>query len=322
MRSDPVQDYPVKGEALSVRKGIATQDSLRKRGRLSLHLMIFPAIVLLLVFSYGPMLGLVMAFQKFVPAKGFFNSEWVGWANFEYIFKLPGFWNAVRNTLFISIVEIVIGQVLAIVVALFINEAKRNWYTKSVQTIIYLPHFLSWVIVGGIFLDLLGMDGLVNRLLQAIGINPVYFMGNSKIFPWVLIITHLWKEVGFATIVYLAALVGVDQGLYEAAEIDGASRLKRIWYITLPSILPTILLVAVLNMGSIMSVSADQVMVMYNPLVYSTGDIIDSFVFRMGVKQSQYSVAAAAGIFKSVVSLIFISTANYAANRFANHRIF
>lgn len=307
---------------LSVRKEIAKQNSLRKRGRFSLHLMILPAIVLLLIFSYGPMLGLVMAFQKFVPVKGFLKSDWVGWANFTYIFKLPGFWNAVRNTLFISLVEIVVGQVLAIVIALFISEANRNWYTKSVQTVIYLPHFLSWVIVGGIFLDLLGMDGLVNRLLQTMGIDPVYFMGNSKVFPWVLIVTHLWKEVGFATIVYIAALAGVDQGLYEAAEIDGASRLKRIWHITLPCILPTILLVAVLNMGSIMSVSSDQVLVMYNPLVYSTGDIIDSFVFRMGVKQSQYSVAAAAGIFKSVVSLIFISGANYAAKRFANHRIF
>lgn len=307
---------------LSVKKGIATQDALRKRGRLSLHLMILPAVILLLIFSYGPMLGLVMAFQKFVPAKGFFESSWVGLDNFRYIFNLPGFWNAVRNTLFISIIEIVVGQVLAIAIALLINEARKNRYTKTVQTAIYLPHFLSWVIVGGIFLDLLGMDGLLNRLLTSMGAEPVYFMGNPKVFPWVLIVTHLWKEVGFATIVYLAAMTGVDQRLYEAAEIDGASRMKRIWYITLPSILPTILLVAVLNMGSIMSVSADQVMVMYNPLVYSTGDIIDSFVFRMGVRQNQYSVAAAAGIFKSVVSLIFVSAANFAAKKFANHRIF
>ncbi len=296
--------------------------SIHQQGRLSLHLMLLPAVILLLIFSYGPMFGLVIAFQNFIPAKGFVGSEMVGLKNFRYIFGLPTFWKVVRNTLFISINEIVLGQILAIAIAILINEARCVPFVKTVQTTIYLPHFLSWIIIGGIFMDLLGMDGVVNRLLQSLGIPQVYFMGDPKVFPWVLIITHLWKEVGFATVVYLAALSGVDQQLYEAAEIDGANRMQRIFHVTLPGIATTIVLVAVLNMGSILSISSEQVLTMYSPLVYSTGDIIDTYVYRLGIKQTQYSVAAATGIFKSVVSLLLISITYYTAYKVADYRVF
>ena len=306
--------------ALQVKK--EGRGKLRSRGQGALHLMLLPSVLLLLIFSYAPMLGLVMAFQNFVPAKGFFGSDWVAWANFEYVFNLPGLWSAIGNTLVISLSKIILGQVLAILLALMLNEMRKNAFTKSIQTVIYLPHFLSWVIVGGIFLDVLSYDGVVNQILQALGKDPIYFMGNASIFPAVVVGTHLWKEVGFATIIYLAALTNVDPGLYESAAMDGASRFRRIWHISLPAILPIIILVSVLNIGTVLDGGFEQILIMYNPMVYSTGDIIDTYIYRIGIEQTQYSIAAAVGIAKSAVCLLLVSSSYYAAHRFAGYRIF
>lgn len=304
-------------------KGISGRAKRRRLGdALSLRLMLLPAIIIVILYCYAPMGGLVMAFQKFTPAKSFLGSPWVGLDNFRMLFKLPTFWRAFRNTLLISVAEIALGQILAIALAVLLNEARRNFFAKAVQTIIYLPHFLSWVIVGGIFLDIFGLDGLINNWLTGLGGTKIYFMGTPVIFPWMLIFAHLWKEVGFATIVYLASMASIDSGLYEAASIDGAGRMAQIRNITLPGIKTTIILVAILNLGSILSVNADQVLVMYNSLVYSTGDIIDTLVYRLGLQQTQYSIAAAAGIFKSVVSLILVATTYYAAYRAADYKIF
>lgn len=287
----------------------------------ALHLMIWPAFALLLIYSYGPMLGLAMAFQDFTPAQGWFRSEWVGWDNFRYVFSLPNFRQVIMNTLFIASMEIVLGQVFALLIALLLNEV-RSGFRRTVQTIIYIPHFLSWIIMGGILVEVLSLSGIVNLLLQGIGLQPISFLGDARIFPWTLITSHLWKEVGFATIIFLAALTSINPNLYEAAEMDGAGRLRKAWHVTLPGMAPIIVLVAVLSVGTLLNAGFEQVFVLYNPVVYDTGDIIDTFVYRLGLVQARYSLATAVGIFKSVVSLLLVSISYYLAYRLANYRIF
>lgn len=198
-----------------------------RKGNLSLHLMLWPALILLIIFSYGPMAGLVMAFQDFIPVKGWFGSAWVGLANFREMFQLPNLGRIVRNTFFISFMDIIIGQGLAIVVTLLLHQMRHKRLRGAIQTIVYLPHFISWVILGGILIELLSLDtGVINQTLSSIGLNQISFLGDAKIFPWTLIFSQTWKEFGFATIVYFAGLSSVDPALYEAAEMDGAGNLK------------------------------------------------------------------------------------------------
>lgn len=288
-----------------------------------LHLMLLPALVLIIIYAYGPMLGLVMAFQEFNPVQGWLHSEWVGFDNFKYIFLLPNFTKVIWNTLFISFMEILIGQVLAIVITLMLNEIYCKFFKSSVQTIIYLPHFLSWVIMGGILLEILSLDnGLVNKILGGIGIAPVSFLGDPKIFPWTLILSHIWKEVGFATIVLIASLSNINPTLYEAAKMDGAGKFKLIWHVTLPGMFPIIVLVSVLSIGNLLNAGFEQVFSLYNPVVYDTGDIIDTFVYRLGLVQFRYSLAASVGLFKSFVSFTLVSLSYYLAYKTANYRIF
>lgn len=302
---------------------MAKRRPIRKASRssASLHLMLLPAVALVLLYSYGPMLGLVMAFQDFNPARGWLGSEWVGWANFRYVFAQESFARVLRNTLFISSMEIVLGQLLAIGLTLLLNEA-RIAFRRTIQTIIYIPHFLSWIIMGGILVELLSLTGGVNLILQRLGIPPVSFLGDSAVFPWTIIGSHIWKEVGLATIVLVAAVSAINPNLYEAAEMDGAGRLRKMWNVTLPGMAPIIVLVAVLSVGNLLNAGFEQVYALYNPVVYDTGDIIDTFVYRLGLVQGQYAIAAAIGIFKSVISLALVSASYYLAYRLADYRIF
>lgn len=297
-----------------------------KRGKstssLSLHFMIWPALLIVIVFAYGPLFGLVMAFQEFSPIQGWFRSEWIGLANFKEMFVLPNFLQVIRNTFFISFMEIVLGQVMAIVVTLMLDQARNKAVRRTIQTVIYLPHFLSWAILGGILIEILSLDGVFNQVITAIGMEPISFLGNPEVFPWTLIISHVWKEFGFATIVYFAALTNIDPTLYEAAEMDGAGKLKQAWHITLPGIAPIIVLVMVLSIGTLLNSGFEQVFTLYNPVVYSTGDILDTFIYRLGLVQSRYSLAAAVGIFKSLVSTIFVSASYFIAYKVADYRIF
>jgi len=288
-----------------------------------LHLMLLPAVILVVVYSYGPMLGIVMAFQKFVPAKGFFQSKWVGWDNFTYVLSLPNFTQVIWNTLYIAVMKIVAGQFVPLLVALLLNEVRKTFIKRSVQTLIYLPHFLSWVILGGIMIDILSPQfGIVNKLLSSLGIEPIFFLGSNSWFPYVLVLSDIWKEFGFSTIIYLAALASINPSLYEAAVVDGASRWRQTWHITLPGLAPIIILLATLSMGSILNAGFEQVYNLYNTLVMDSGDIIDTFVYRIGLLEAQYSVATAVGLAKSFVSFILITLSYYMAYRFANYRIF
>ena len=295
----------------------------RRLRELPLHLMLIPGLALLIIFHYVPMFGIVMAFENFKPAKGFFGSKWVGWDNFVYMAKLPNMGSVLYNTVFIAVLKIIMGMIVPIFVALMLNEIGNKPFKRTVQTIVYFPHFLSWVILGGVLMDVLSPStGIVNDLIRFFGGKPIYFLGDKGWFPYTMVITAVWKNFGYDTIVYLAALTNVDRNLYEAASIDGATRMRQTWHVTLPGILPIVTLMGVLNLGNILNAGFDQIFNLYSPSVYSTGDIIDTFVYRLGLEQAQFSVSTAVGLFKSVISIIMVSVANYLAGRFANYRVF
>ncbi len=295
----------------------------RRQSTLPLHLMLLPAVILTLIYKYGPMFGVVIAFQDFNPVRGVWHSPWVGWENFQFAFQLPGTRQVIINTLVLAVGKIVLGLIVPLVVALMLNEVVRVGFKRTVQTAIYLPYFLSWVILGGIMLELLSpSQGLINHLLGQLGFDPIYFLGSNTWFRPTLIISNVWKDFGFNTVIFLAALTGIDPSLYEAAAVDGANRVRQVVNITLPGIRPIIVLLATLSLGSVLDAGFEQVLVLYSPQVYRSGDIVDTLVYRMGLEQAQYSIATAIGLCKSMVSLVLISTAYWMAYRFAQYRIF
>ena len=298
--------------------------NLNIKKQLPLHLMILPGLILLLIFSYLPMAGIIIAFQKFIPAKGLFGSQkWIGLDNFKYVLDIPNFYGIIWNTISIAVMKIILGLIIPIIFAILINEVTNNTLKRSVQTLIYLPHFLSWVVLGGILIDVLSPSGgIVNGLLKSLGIEPIFFLGDNKWFPATMVLTETWKEFGYGTIIYLAAITGIDPSLYEAARMDGASRWKQILNITLPGMKMVIVLLLVLSLGNVLNAGFDQIFNLYSPPVYQSGDIIDTFVYRIGLLDAQYGVATAVGLFKSVVSFTLISVSYFFAYKFADYRIF
>lgn len=288
-----------------------------------LYVMLTPAVVLALVYAYAPMVGIVMAFQRVLPGRGIFGSPWVGLDNFTFILRMPNILQVLWNTIRIAGLKAVAGVVVPVTVALMLNNVTSQAFKRTVQTIVYLPHFLSWVILAGIFIDILSPSGgVVNRLLGLVGIPPVFFLGNDKVFPWTMVATDVWKSFGFGAIVYLAALTDIDPTLYEAAVMDGASRRQQTRHVTLPGISGTIIMLSTLSLGNILNAGFDQIFNLYSPLVYRTGDIIDTLVYRIGIVNFQYGVATAVGLFKSVVSLLLIGLAYKLAAKWADYRIF
>jgi len=295
----------------------------RWRREFPLHLMIWPGLLLVIVYSYVPMSGIAIAFQKFMPGRGLFGSDWIGTANFRYVWNMPDFIQVIRNTFVISVLKIVAGQVVPILIALLLNEVRKEWFKRSVQTFVYLPHFLSWVILGGIITDILSpSEGIVNALIQWVGLEPIYFLGDNRWFPFTVVITDVWKEFGFNTIVYLAALTSINPALYEASVIDGANRWRQTLSITLPGMLPIIVLLGTLSLGNVLNAGFDQIFNLYSPSVYESGDVIDTLVYRTGIAEGQYAVATAVGLFKSLISFVLISVSYLLAYRLANYRIF
>lgn len=285
------------------------------------HVMLIPAIILVIIFNYIPLYGLIIAFEKYNPAMGF-GSPWVGWSNFEYLFRQPNFVRTIWNTLYIAVMKIVGGIIVPVIFSLLLNEVRSTAVKRTYQTVIYMPNFLSWVILAGVMIDLLSADGIVNTMLGLVGVGPVSFLGDNNIFPWTMIISDIWKTFGFGTVVYLAALTGIDPGLYEAAIVDGAKRWKQTIYITLPMLVPTIILMTVLSLGNVLNAGFDQIYNLYSPMVYKSGDIIDTYVYRLGIEQAQYSVGTAVGMFKSVISGILIASSYILADKLAGYRVF
>ncbi len=284
--------------------------------------MMIPALVLVIIYRYGSMLGIVMAFQKFSPAKGFFRSPWVGMANYKNLFTMPNIGQIIYNTVFISFFKMALGIVVPVVFALLLNEISSKGLRRTFQTLVYLPHFLSWVILAGIFADLLSKNGLINITLSGLGLAPIGFLSDQKIFPWTMIISDVWKGFGFGSIIYLAALTGIDQNLYEAAAIDGANRWKQTLHVTIPGITSTVVLMTVLSLGNILNGGFDQIYNLYRPVVYETGDILDTFVYRLGIDNAQFSLSTAAGLFKSAISCALIVISYRLADKFAGYQIF
>jgi len=290
--------------------------------QLHYNLMVLPGLVLVLLFSVWPMFGIILAFKHYIPTKGFFGSPWVGLENYDVLFKSPIGAQLFVNTVSIALMKMAFGFVVPIVFALLLNEVRIRWYKRSVQTIVYLPHFLSWVLIAGIIRDMFAMNGIFNRLVTSLGMEPILFLGSNFWFRTILITSDVWKEFGFGAIIYLAALTAINPSLYEAAEMDGATRLQKLRYITLPGITTTIVLVATLSLQGVLNANFDQIFNLYNPLVYDSSDVIDTYVFRAGLREGQFEVATAIGLMKSVISLVLIVTTYKLASKYANYRIF
>lgn len=296
----------------------------RFKRELPFHLMLLPGVIITFIFSYIPMAGMVIAFQKFIPAKGLFGDQkWIGLGNFEYLLSMPGALKALRNTVQIASCKIILTLIVPIVVAILLNEVRSTKFKKFVQTAIYLPYFISWVVFAGIMIDVLSPStGIVNQFLGKFGIEPIFFLGSNKYFQGTIIWTDVWKGFGFGTVVYLAAITGIDPGLYEAATMDGANRFRKMWHITLPGMRMIIVLMTVLSLGNILNAGFDQVHNLLSPQVYETGDIIDTFIYRIGMIDAQFGPATAMGVFKSLVSCTFISISYYISYKFFDYRIF
>ncbi|QQU20139.1 sugar ABC transporter permease [Enterococcus casseliflavus] len=277
--------------------------------------MILPGIIFILIFSYGPMFGLLMAFQDYVPAKGVLGSEFVGFEHFRYLFSLPDIFLVTKNTIFIAFWKIIFNTIVPILFAILLNEVRVKWMKRSIQTIVYLPHFLSWVILASVVVNLFSLDGTVNQILQNFGVEPLNFLGSNQLFPRLLIGTDVWKSFGYSSIVYLAAITSIDPGLYEAATMDGASWSKKVWHVTLPGMLPFILLMTILSLPNILNAGFDQIYNLYSPVVYQSGDIIDTYVYRIGLIGRDYSLGTAVGLVKSVIGLFLIWSSNKIAEK-------
>ncbi|HIY56683.1 MAG TPA: ABC transporter permease subunit [Candidatus Tetragenococcus pullicola] len=287
-----------------------------------LYVLLLPALVCVIIFNYAPMGGLVMAFQNYKPWLGILGSEFIGLENFRRIFEFPESYQAIINTIIIAVWKIVLGLVVPVITALLLNEVRQAGIKKGIQTLVYLPHFLSWVTVAGMLKDILGLDGIVNVFLEKIGIEPIFFLGEASMFRQIAVVSDLWKGFGFGMIVYLAAISNIDPNLYEAAEMDGANRFQQTLHVTLPGMLPMIIVMATLSLGNVLNAGFDQIFNLYSPLTYSTGDIIDTYVYRQSLLNGQYSFGTAVGLFKSGIGLVLTVVSYRIAYKVAGYKIF
>lgn len=288
-----------------------------------LYIMLLPAILYYAIFHYYTMYGALIAFKQFSFSKGIMGSPWVGLTHFEYLFQLDKFWQVFENTVLISLYRLIFGFPLPLFVSILLFEVRNLFFKRSIQTVIYLPHFISWVIMGGLIINLLSINGgVINEVIRKFGGESVGFLTDESYFRSVLVGSMIWKEFGWNTIIYMAALAGVNPSLYEAAVVDGASRLRRIWHITLPSIRSTIIILFILRIGSMMEAGFEQIFVLYHPGVYRVADIIDTYVYRIGLTEGKYSLSTAVGLFKSVINFVLLIVANRLARRFGERGIY
>lgn len=285
-----------------------------------LSLMLLPAVLYYILFHYVPIYGVIIAFKDYRFSQGMLGSPWVGFEHFSDLFARPSFWEVFANTVIISGYKLIFGFPAPIVLALLLNEVRISFFKRAVQTISYLPHFLSWVILSGVLIEFLSPSiGPINIALKALGIPPIYFVADVKWFRSVLVVSDIWKDIGWGTIVYLAALTSVSPELYEAARVDGANRWKRLLHITLPSLYPVITIMLIFAVGKLINDDFDQVFNLYNPAVYKVGDVLSTYTYRSGLVNLEYSLAAAVGLFKNVIALILVVSANAIAKRINEH---
>lgn len=309
----------------ALKGGIAMQNTLRRRLKLDrtwqLHLLILLPLAFLAVFNYWPMVGFSIAFQRFMPTMGFFGSPWIGLDNFRQVLRLPNLGQVLVNTLVISAGKIVVRITLSTIIALMLHEIRGRLFKRAYQSIALFPYFLSWVILGGIFIDVFSTRGAFGAIAQLFGREPIFFLGDPKWFRTTLIVTSSWKGYGYDMVILIAALSSIDPTYYEAADIDGANNWQKLKSLTFPAIVPTIILLVVMAMGTVLSDGFDQVFVLYNALVYETGDILATLSYRMGFEQAQYSLSTAISLFQSAVGLVLVLVGNWIAGRAANYRV-
>jgi len=281
-----------------------------------LYLMAIPGIIFLLLFKYLPMYGIIMAFKNYNVMKGIIGSDWVGFKNFIMLFATSDFPLAFRNTLILSVYHLSWGFPVPLIMALLLNEVRSSVLKRSVQTITYIPHFFSWVVISGIFIDILSpSSGIVNTIIQAFGGDPVFFMADPRYIRSILVFSSIWKEAGWGTILYLASITSIDPELYQAAAMDGAGRLHQTWSITIPCLLPTIIILLIMRLGNIMDSNFEQVLMMYSASVFDVTDVIDTYVYRVSFTSLQFGLTSAAGLFKAVINCMLLLTANHVVKR-------
>ncbi|WP_409345358.1 ABC transporter permease [Paenibacillus sp. MBLB4367] len=295
----------------------------RKRGKrvykktlFALYLLFTPTFLTLFVFQYIPMYGVLIAFQDFSPFLGVTESPWVGFKHFIYFAQDDTFWKVLKNTLILNFYDLVFGFTAPIVFALLVNEIWSKWFKRVAQTISYLPHFLSWIVVSGVFYQMLSpTTGMVNAWLDGLGIDPIFFMAEEKLFRGILVLADIWKNVGWSAILYFAVIAGVDSSLYEAAMIDGATRLRRIWHITLPAMVPMIVLMLLMRISSLFEVGFERIFTLQNPTVLEVSEVISTYVYRLGLVKAEYSLTTAIGLVQGILGFLMLITANRISKR-------
>ncbi len=279
------------------------------------YLMVLPSIVLIFIFCYIPMYGVLMAFENYRPQLGVLGSEWVGLYHCKDFFTSPHSLNVLRNTVVISVYSLLVGFPFPIILALLLNEVRCQAYKRTVQTISYMPYFISNVVICGMLKSFLAYDGLFNQIGAVFGMAPKSFLSNPALFPSVIVFSDLWQSIGWNSIIYMAALAGIDPDLYEAAHIDGCGRLRQIWHITLPGIVPTMVTLLILSIGGLLSANSDKILLLYSPLTYETGDVIGTFVYRRGIKGGDFSYSTAVSLFQTVINFLLLIFANWFSNK-------
>lgn len=317
-----VQEATRPGVKMKKRKsdeGLSLMGFFREISRYkTIYVMLIPIVLFYGIFHYGPMYGLLIAFKDYSPKQGIWGSEWVGIKHFVDFFTSYYAWRVIRNTFLISFMDIIFGFPAPIILALLLNEIRIRKFKSLVQTITYLPHFISMVVICGILKDFLGREGAINDILVMLGFARENYLQFPDYFRGIFVGSGIWQGVGYGSIIYLAAIAGIDQAMYEAATIDGAGRFKSMWYVTLPSIMPTIIILLILRIGNTMTVGFEKVMLLYSPITYETADVISTFVYRMGLEQMKFSYSAAIGLFNSLINFALLISANYLSRRFSN----
>jgi len=317
----------VKSTAKSTAKPTRSKQSLWttigrdiRRNKL-LYLMVLPVIAYYVIFDYGPMYGLQIAFKDYSPGDGIWGSRWIGLANFTEFFQSYYFWRLIRNTLLISVYELIFGFPAPIILALLLNELRKQAFKRIVQTVTYLPHFISVVVVVGMLVDFLARDGVVNQVLGYLGVEARSYLSEPGWFGFLYVSSGIWQQIGWGSIIFLAALSNIDPSLYEAAKVDGAGRWKQMLHITIPGIMPTVIILLILRMGSMMSVGSEKILLMYNPLTYDTADVISTFVYRKGILEASYSYTTAVGLFNAVIAFLLVIISNSISKRVSETKL-
>ncbi len=282
------------------------------------YLLILPFLIFLLVFNYAPMYGLTLAFKDFRVLDGIMGSPWAGLKYFRQLFNGFSFKEVLENTIVISLMNLFFGWPVPIILAIFICEIRSGRVRKAFQTVSYLPHFISWVIAASLIEEMFSLNGPINAIIQGLGGNTVYFMADPKYFRWILVLTGIWKGCGWSSIIYVSAIMGIDQDLYEAARIDGANKLQEIWHITLPGMRSTIIILFIMKIGGLLSDNFDQIYNLYSPSVYSVGDVIGTYTYRQGIVENNYSYATAAGLFQNVIGFMLVMISNIVINKLSD----